>query len=397
MFLKNQLSAYGAQLDVKHVELLGEVAGAEVERFLSFRPNHQPTPLHSLPVLANELGVGSIHIKDEGGRLGLGSFKALGGSYAVIRLVLNKASEELGRSVDIAELQSAAVRKVASGMTFCCATDGNHGRSVALGAQLVGGRSVIFMHSGVSESRVQSMAIYGAEVVRVDGSYDVSVDEAARVSSEMGWTLVSDTSWPGYEYIPGLVMQGYVAMVREILRDIPSLPTHVFLQAGVGGMAASVAGTLAIALGDKRPKIVIVEPERAACVFESARAAELTRIPEREPTVMAMLECYKPSMIGWEILSQVSDAFMTVGEDEAIAVMNRLARPAGNDPAVIAGESGGVGLVGLIHILADKALCEEICLSSDARVLLINSEGATDPERYSELVNEGHPRIATVA
>src|SRR3954470_18109895 len=202
MFLSNQHPDYGKPLDPVDAETLGVAASAEVERYLSHRDNHAPTPLHALPALAAALGIGALHIKDEGFRLGLGSFKALGGAYAVTRLVLDEGSLRLGRPIDIAALHSPEVRKVAAAMTFACATDGNHGRSVAQGAQLVGARATIFVHGGVSDERVAAIARFGADIVRVAGSYDVSVVEAARVAAEQGWTVVSDTSWEGYERIP---------------------------------------------------------------------------------------------------------------------------------------------------------------------------------------------------
>jgi diaminopropionate ammonia-lyase len=339
-----------------------------------------------MPALAAELGVGALFVKDEGPRLGLGSFKALGGAYAVTRLVLEEASRRLGRDVGAAELQSADVRAVASRMTFACATDGNHGRSVAQGAALVGARSVIFVHSGVSEARVAAIARYGAEMVRVDGTYDDSVAEAARVCVERGWIALSDTSWPGYERIPALVMQGYTVLVREALAAMPQPPTHAFVQAGVGGLAAAVAGHLAAVFGRDRPTFVVVEPDRAACIFESARAGRAVRIAPGPPTIMAMLECYEPSLVAWRLLARVADAFMTVDESDAVAVMNRLARPARGDPAVVAGESGGVGLAGLIRAAADPRARSMLGLDGDSRVLVVNTEGATDPARYRELV-----------
>ncbi|MDP8920706.1 MAG: diaminopropionate ammonia-lyase, partial [Pseudomonadota bacterium] len=287
MFLPNQHPDYRKPLDRADAENLDMRAAKEVERYLTYRDNHAPTPLHTLPALAAELGVGAIHIKDEGFRLGLGSFKALGGSYAVIRLVLEEASRRLRRSIDVAELHSPEVRAIAAGMTVACATDGNHGRSVAQGAQLVGAKAAIFVHSGVSDERVAAIARFGAQMIRVEGTYDDSVAEAARVAAEKGWIVVSDTSWPGYERIPGLVMQGYTAMVREALRQLPELPTHVFVQSGVGGVAAAVAGHLALVLGDQRPTFVVVDPARAACLFETARAGHPVKIEHGEPTVMA--------------------------------------------------------------------------------------------------------------
>jgi len=386
MFLLNTNPAHGQPLDATDAETLCVKAASEVERFLTYRDNHAETPLHDLDSLAAELGVAAIHMKDESQRLGLGSFKALGGSYAVIRLVLEEASRRLGRALDIAELHAPEVRAIAQEMTFACATDGNHGRSVAQGAQLVGARAVIFAHAGVSDERVAAIARFGAQMIRVEGTYDDSIAEASRVAADKGWTIVSDTSWPGYERIPGLVMQGYTAMVREALRQMPQAPTHVFVQSGVGGVAAAVSGHLAIVLGDERPTFTVVDPARAACLFETARAGHPVRIEHGEPTVMAMLECYEPSLVAWRILSRVADAFTTVDEEDAIAAINRLARPAGNDPAIIAGESGGVGLAGLIRALDDPEARSALGLDGASRVFLINTEGATDPERYVELV-----------
>ncbi len=386
MFLLNQHPDYRKPLDPVDTETFGVKASEEVERYLTFRNNHAPTPLHTLPAFATGLGVGAVHIKDEGFRLGLGSFKALGGSYAVIRLVLEEASRQLGRQIDVAELHLPEVRSIACGMTVTCATDGNHGRSVAQGAQLVGARAAIFVHSGVSDERVAAIARFGAQMIRVEGAYDDSVAEAARVAAERGWTVVSDTSWPGYERIPGLVMQGYTAMVREAMRQLPEPPTHVFVQAGVGGVAAAVAGHLALVLGDHRPTFVVVDPARVACLFETARAGHPVKIEHGEPTVMAMLECYEPSLVAWRVLSRVADAFMIVDEDDAVAVMNRLARPVGKDPAIVAGESGGAGLAGLIRAAADSEIRAALGLSEVSRVFVINTEGATDPARYTELV-----------
>lgn len=386
MLLLNDHPSHRSPLDPADAETLGETGADQVERFLAFRHGERPTPLHALPALAAELGVGAVHVKDEGVRLGLGSFKALGGAYAVFRLVLDEASRLLGRSVELEALATPEVRALATAMTFACATDGNHGRSVAQGAAIVGARSVVFVHAGVSDQRVAAIARFGAEMVRAPGSYDQSVAEAAEVSARQGWTLVSDTSWPGYERIPGLVMQGYSVIAREALRRLAGPPTHVFVQAGVGGVAAAIAGHLALVLGEQRPTFIVVEPERAACLYESAKAGHSVKLTPGEPTVMAMLECHEPSLTAWRVLSRVADAFMTIGEDDAIAVMNRLARPVGKDPAIIAGESGGVGLGGLIRAVDTAASRAALGLDAKSRVLVINTEGATDPDRYLELV-----------
>ncbi|TPM36379.1 diaminopropionate ammonia-lyase [Mesorhizobium sp. B2-3-5] len=384
MFLLNRNAMHRQPLIAADAETLG-VAGADiVEHFLAHRDNHLTTPLHALPALAAELGLGALHVKDEGFRLGLGSFKALGGAYAVFRLVLEEAEKRLGGPVDVGDLDRPDVRAVAATMTVACATDGNHGRSVAQGAELAGAKAVIFVHSGVSQERIAAIARYGAEMVRVDGNYDDSVRQAAKVAADKGWTVVSDTSWPGYERIPGLVMQGYTAIVREALRQLREPPTHVFVQAGVGGIAAAVAGHLAIVLGDARPIFTVVEPSRAACVLAAAQAGRVVKVAHDRPTVMAMLECYEASQVAWRVLARTADAFMTVDEDDAIAVMRRLARPAGSDPAIVAGESGGVGLAGLMRAVAENKMV--LGLDGNSRVLVINTEGATDPQRYAELV-----------
>ena len=394
MFLPNRHPGYRTPLHPADAGTLGEAGAAAAERYLGFREGHAPTPLHALPTLAAALGVGAVHIKDEGQRLGLGSFKALGGAYAVANLVLEEAARQLGRPVDVADLNSPEVRKVASAMTFACATDGNHGRSVAQGAQLVGARAVIFVHGGVSDARVAAIARFGAEMVRVEGTYDDSIVEAARVSAAKGWTVVSDTSWDGYERIPGLVMQGYTVIVREALRQLAEPPTHVFVQAGVGGIAAALAGYFALLMGDKRPTFVVVDPARAACIFETAKAGHPVKIAHGAPTVMAMLECYDPSPLAWRVLSRVADGFMTVEDDDAVAVMNRLARPAGNDPKIVAGESGGAGLAGAIRAASDPEIRLQLRLDASSRIFVVNTEGATDPARYAALVGMAPAQVA---
>lgn len=181
-------------------------------------------------------------------------------------------------------------------------------------------------------------------------------------------------------------MQGYTAIIREALRQLPEPPTHVFVQAGVGGIAAAIAAHLSLLLGENRPLFTVVDPARAACLFESARNGRPTKVAHGASTVMAMLECYDPSPLAWRVLARSADAFMTVDDAVAVEAMNRLARPAGGDPAIVAGESGAAGFAGLLAALRDPQARAALKLDTSSRVFAVVTEGATDPERYAELV-----------
>jgi diaminopropionate ammonia-lyase len=365
-----------------------------VVRFIHSFPGYARTPLVALPGLAAELGLGALHIKNEADRFGLKSFKALGGSYAVVRIVMDKAEIAFGRNFGPEDLQSLELHMFAADLTVACATDGNHGRSVAVGARLLGCRCVIFLHEGVSAAREQAIRNEGADIVRVAGRYDDAVAESIAQCERNGWILVSDTSWPGYEKTPLKVMQGYTVMLDEALADMPHPPTHVFLQAGVGGLAASVAATLLHRLGDSFPKIVIVEPETAACLLAAAQHDAVVAVDEQAPTLMAMLECFKASAVAWAILRPLADGFVTVGDDAAAQAMRRFARAGEGDLPIVSGESGSAGLAGLDACLKDSAAKDALGLDEHSRVLLFNTEGATDPESYRQIVGKTPEEVA---
>jgi len=378
----------GQPLSAEEAEFFDAAApAAAIEVLGRWRP-YQPSPLRSLAALAKRVGLARIDVQDESGRFGLGSFKALGGAHAVMRLVLERASVRLGRIVTAAELRDPDVAAVARSITVACATDGNHGRSVASGATFLGCRCVVFVHERVSEARVAAIAAFGAEMRRVAGSYDDSVSEALRVASAEGWLVVSDTSWAGYERIPRLVMQGYTVMAHEALQSLQQVPTHVFVQAGVGGLAAAVAAHLNLVLpASQQPRVIVVEPEQVACVLQSAAAGKPMRLPVAADTIMAMLECYEPSPVALNILERCAAAFMTVNDAAAIRAMNEYGKPSGGDPGggdprVVAGESGAAGLAGLLTLLADAESAAALQLDAASRVLLFNTEGATDPDLY---------------
>ncbi|MBD2755255.1 diaminopropionate ammonia-lyase [Spirosoma validum] len=382
----NESTTFNQPLTEVDSQLLGELSAQASQRFWQSQPAYRPTPLQALSALASSLSIGELYVKDEAHRLGLQSFKALGGAYAVVTLAQEEVAKRLGQQVSWETLRQPIHQEVIQRLTFACATDGNHGRSVAFGAQLVGAKAVIFVHPGVSQRRRQRMAELGAQIVEVPGSYDDAVREASRVSDRNGWLLTSDTSWPGYEHVPGLVMQGYLTLWQESISQLPRLPSHIFIQAGVGGLAAALAGHLASCWGADRPKIIIVEPQRAACLFESAKADQRVSLPPGESTVMAMLECYEPSAIAWRILLRTTDAFLTIRDEMAIDSMIRLARPLDDDPAIISGESGGAGLAGLLQVCQHQDWREALGITSHSCVMVINTEGATDPDRYEALV-----------
>jgi diaminopropionate ammonia-lyase len=382
----NTLPEHGCPLYPVDADTLGMEGARAALDYWSRQDDYRPTPLHALPALAATLGVASIHVKDEAHRLGLGSFKALGGCYAAVRLVLDEVGDRLGRTVTFDDLSNETVREVTHGLTLTCATDGNHGRSVARGAQLCGAQAVIFVHGGVSQPRIQAIQSLGSRVETLPGTYDDAVKTATQIANKRGWLLVSDTSGPGYETTPALVMQGYTVLVREVLDALSNTPTHVFLQAGVGGMAAAISGHLAAVHGSRRPGIFVVEPDRADCLHQSLHASRPMRIRPGDATLMAMLECYEPSWLAWRVLSRTADAFVTIGDDEAVTAMNAFAKPIGNDPPIVSGESGGAGLAGLMQVARDSSSRARLRLDAGARVLLINTEGATDPARYRELV-----------
>lgn len=282
-------------------------------------------------------------------------------------------------------------------LTFACATDGNHGQSVAAGARLMGARAVIFVHEGVSAERRESIARFGARLCVVQGTYDDAVAESARQSEQNGWTLLSDTSWAGYTEVPRRVMQGYTLMAHELASQLPDAPTHLFLQAGVGGFAAAMAAALPDCFAPAVPRIVVVEPARAACLMASARAGRCVRIAPGLPTVMSMLECHEPSEVAWSLLAPRAAAFMTVEDPAALAAMRVLAHPDDAAEAVVAGESGAAGLAGLLAACVDPDIRQELDLNADSRVLLFNTEGATDEERYHDAVGESSSAVGARA
>ncbi len=320
-------------------------------------PEYEATPLLSLDDAAQAARVGSLWVKDESRRFGLGSFKGLGAAYGV-----QKALEGL----------KAPLRTVA------CATEGNHGAGVAWGAARLGAKAVVFLPSRVSRERARAIQSLGARVVWVNGEYDDAVALAASTAEERGWIVVSDTAYAGYMELPAAIMQGYAVLASEALNELPEPPTHVFVQAGVGGFAASALAYIAEVLGGDRPTGVVVEPSAADCLFQSARQGRPSPASGDLKTVMGRLGCRYPSLLAWPILESRADFFMTIS-DAPIAPLMRSARRGELGSAFDGGESGVAGLAGALEAAALDGLRTEMGLDESARVLVFNTEGALRP------------------
>jgi len=362
---------------------LTEAGFQRAKREITGWNGYAATPLHDLPDLASMGGFEALRLKDEGSRFGLGSFKALGGAYAVAMVLADAlARGGVAPHAASADLEGGRWQEATRAVTVTCATDGNHGRSVAWGARRFHCRCVIFVHTTVSQERVDAIAAYGAEVRRVAGTYDDAVHQAAADAERFGWFVVSDTSWAGYTEVPRQVMQGYRLMADEAATQWDGdPPTHVFLQGGVGGMAAAVSIHLRRRF-QPAPAMIVVEPDRAACLFASAELGEVTAIPGDLDTLMAGLACGEPSLLAWQTLDRAAAAFMTVPDEAAIACMRLLA-----DRRITIGESGVAGLAGCLLAAADPAARAALGLDARSRVLLFGTEGATDPVQYTRLVH----------
>ena len=360
-------------------------ATADALHEISSWSGYQPTPLARLDDMAARFGVGALYYKDESARFGLGSFKALGGAFAVLRLLQQKIHAHKNQHASSQDLEAGKFRDIVAGVTVVTATDGNHGRSAAWGAGRFGCRCRIYIHAEVSERRAEAMRELGAEIVRIDGNYDDSVRRAAADAAANDWQVVSDTSYPGYTELPGAVMAGYSVMMEEIVAQLSgdSRFTHVFVQGGVGGLAASMAAWLWEKFGADRPRFIVVEPDLADCLMQSARNNCATEVRITRETIMAGLSCGEVSELAWQVLSRAADDFMTISDELVAPVMAALAYRA---PPIEAGESAVAGLAGCMAACADKKCRHELNLDAQSRVLVFGSEGATDREIYERII-----------
>ena len=394
---KNPLLQEGALYAATQAAILNADGFAHAKQTITAWPNYTPTPLRDLSRLAKTVGVASIHYKDEGSRFGLGSFKPLGGAYAVSQCLSKQiAAHNHGVVPDIQDLLDGKYHNLISDITVTAATDGNHGRSVAWGARLFGCRCVIFIHETVTAGRETAIASYGAIVRRNPVTYDDAVRTAGVTAACEGWHLIPDTSDGEHVEATRNVMQGYTLMAAEAIAQLPenTPPTHTFLQAGVGGMAAATAAELWQAYGVNRPKIILVEPDNAACWYASLIAQQPVVVGGELDSIMAGLACGEISKLAWDILAPCVDAMMKIGDDAAADCMRLLAEARYGDIPFVAGESAVAGLAGLLATATDNKARTLLNLSTDSRILVFGTEGATDSDTYAEIVGRSASDVA---
>lgn len=377
-----------------YLSLMSKEEVTKARNFHRTFPQYQETPLRSLKQMASYLGLGTVAVKDESFRYGLNSFKALGGAYAMGRFL----ADEVGR--DISELSYKVLTdehflKTLAPCTFFSATDGNHGRGVAWTARMLHQRCVILMPKGTAKSRFDNIRALGAEVTIEDLNYDECVRKAARLAEETPHSvIVQDTSWPGYFDIPSWIMQGYGVMADEAAEQLGTRPTHVFVQAGVGCMAGAVTGYFSALYPDNPPKIIVVEPHAADCMYRSNEKGDGSRVIVEGDmdSCMAGLACGEPCEIGWDLFRNHATGFIS-GEDRmTLRGMRMLAGCFRDDPHITSGESGAATFGALATIMMEDCYSDirkELGLGPDSTVLCFSTEGDTDPVHYKQVVWEG--------
>lgn len=375
--------------------LFTEQQALQARAFHERMPGYQPTPLYMLPALASALGIGHILVKDESQRFGLNAFKILGGAYAVAHCVC----EKYGLNIDDFSFADGGPELPAS-MTFATTTDGNHGRGIAWAAKALGQHAVIYMPKGSSDERVRHITDLGAECIVTELNYDDTVRLTMEMAQQNGWQIVQDTAWPGYEKIPAWIMQGYATLAVEAVAQIADNqwpnPSHVLLQAGVGAMAAGVLDYLVNYYGVQQLHAIIVEPDRADCLYRSALQGNTVNVSGELNTMMAGLACGEPNPLGWPCLRDNARQFISCEDGVAALGMRVLGNPLAGDPRIISGESGAVCLgvlAAILHHPDKQQWLARLGLDKTSCVLVINTEGDTDRQHYRDVVWGGQPAL----
>lgn len=379
--------------DLSPVDKYGKANAEKVINFHKSFPEYKETPLVSLDNLAKQLGVNNIYIKDESYRFGLNAFKVLGGSYAIGRYIAKKLNKDISE-LPYEKMVSKEVKDILGDITFVTATDGNHGRGVAWTANRLKQKSVVYMPKGSAQERLDNIKALGSDAFITDLNYDDAVRLANESQNKYGWVLVQDTAFKGYTNIPGWIMEGYTTMAHEAAKQLQEeKPTHIFLQAGVGAMAGAVTAYFADLYKEERPIIIIVEPDKADCIYRTAKAndGKLHFVTDDMNSMMAGLCCGEPCSIAWDILKDHADYFVSMPDYVSAKGMRTLAWPIGNDQKVVSGESGAATLGLVVEIMQNKDLIEiknKLQLDKNSKILCFSTEGDTDKQNYQRIIND---------
>lgn len=358
---------------------------------------YKETPLVPLTSLAKQLGIAQILVKDESYRFGLNAFKVLGGSYAIGRYIADQLGEDISK-LSAAKMTSKEVKDKLGELTFVTATDGNHGRGVAWTANRLNQKSVVYMPKGSAKERLENIRAEGSDASIVDMNYDEAVRLANSKAESDGWIMVQDTAWEGYTNIPTWIMQGYMTLAYEIVQQLEAMkeqaPTHIFLQAGVGSLAGAITGFFANYYQGNKPKIIIIEPNKADCIYRTAEAKDgkLHFVTGDMDTIMAGLACGEPNIIGWDVLKDHADGFISCPDYTAADGMRVMSSPLDGDSRIISGESGAATLGCIFNVLTDEELVslkKELALDEHSRALFVSTEGDTDRANYDNIVWRG--------
>lgn len=380
--------------DYSKATVFGKDQAELVKKYHESFPTYHPTDLKKLDHLAEYLGVGAVYVKDESSRFGLNAFKGLGGSYCIGKYIGEKCQIP-DAELSYEKLKSEKVKKETEGLTFVTATDGNHGRGIAWTAHELGIKAVVYMPNGSAEERLKNIQKLGAEASITDLNYDDTVRFAAQCEKEKGWVLVQDTAWEGYEKIPTWIMQGYTTMALEAIEQLGGeKPTHIFLQAGVGAMSGALTAFFADYYKEEKPVIVIVEPNKADCIYRTAKAndGKLHMVTGDMNTIMAGLACGEPCTIGWEMLGRYADHYVSMPDYVAAKGMRVLGNPITGDEKVISGESGAATTGFVTELMMNESLGylrETIGINKDSKILCFSTEGDTDQKNYRNIVWDG--------
>lgn len=352
---------------------------------------YSETSLHILKNYSKKVGIKNVFIKDESTRFGLNAFKVLGASFAIGKYIDKMINKDMSE-ITFEYLKSGQWKKELKDITLVSTTDGNHGRGVAWTAKQLEVPCRIYMPKGSTENRLKNITDLGAYGEITEYNYDETVRLVNELAKKNGWTIIQDTAWEGYEDIPKWIMKGYSTLAKEVIKELKeNIPTHIFLQAGVGAFAGVMASVFTEEYIKNPPKIILVEPSNAACFFKSSLNNKCTAVGGDLNTIMCGLACGEPNPLGYEILSRYCDVFLSVSDEMTKRGMKMLNKPLKDDPKIISGESGAVGMGVLDEIMTNPEydkLKTYLELNEKSNVLIISTEGNTDPDVYKSIIEE---------